>query len=670
MNHRKALLVTVITILSIVTAGLLVGPHRWLPAQTRALAADPQQDNPDPPADTVKLVFIHHSCGEHWLDAGNGNLGDELGANNYYVSDTDYGWGPDGIGSFTDIGHWWTWFRSPNSPTYTQALYDTTNQDAIYTRPMPDPAGENTIVMFKSCFPNSNLKGDPAEPPPPIGCNPLRGQKYDSAHHTVANAKGIYIDLLNYFQTRQDKLFIAITAPPVMDPTWADNARAFNDWLVNDWLASYPYDNVAVWDFYNVLTSNGGNWYTNDLGWETGNHHRWRNGAEQHQQTVPNNTAAYPDGGGDNHPSAAGNQKATGEYVELLNVYYHRWVQDQGTPTPSATGEPATATPTRTPGTPPAPDHWVHLPVVPKSWAGAPPTGTPQTTPTNTAQPAPTATPQPGQQVIVFQQGVSPDPGYDGASDTIVASDFYTVNMGALNYVESFFGEGAEIRRSLLRWEISALPAGADVHAATVELHRHDGYSENDMAVALYRLTRGWTEGTGVTWWPGPGYTADGATWNEAGPGIPWTDPGGDYDPTAVGQTTIPAGTGDRWFHWDATAAVEAWVEQGQPNYGLLLRPLSGDYSYHYYHSGEAQDDAVPLHPRLVITYTDGGGARAGGPVVETQCFWARWAARLAGQLLPSTDPGPRAGPPPAGLAQRPPPGGTDLAHLGRGPHR
>jgi len=35
------------------------------------------------------------------------------------------------------------------------------------------------------------------------------------------------------------------------------------NWLVNDWLAGYPYNNVAVFDFYNVLTSNGGNTNTN-----------------------------------------------------------------------------------------------------------------------------------------------------------------------------------------------------------------------------------------------------------------------------------------------------------------------------------------------------------------------------------------------------------------------
>ena len=72
-------------------------------------------------------------------------------------------------------------------------------------------------------------------------------------------------------------------------------ARAFNNWLVNDWLARpISYNNVFVFDFYNVLTTNGGNRNTNDLGQETGNHHRWWNNAIQHKTDGGSNVSAYP----------------------------------------------------------------------------------------------------------------------------------------------------------------------------------------------------------------------------------------------------------------------------------------------------------------------------------------------------------------------------------------
>jgi hypothetical protein len=283
--------------------------------------------NPAPPASPVKLIFIHHSTGENWLNDENGGLGNALMGNHYFVSDTNYGWGPDSIGDSTDIGQWWLWFRSPESSAYMHALFGESGQNCGYSRLGDDPGGENEIVMFKSCFPNSALQGDPDDPVPAIGDNPLAGEGSWSEYHTVANAKGIYIDLLNYFSTRRDKLFIAVAAPPLTDSTYAANARAFNQWLVNDWLKNYPYHNVAVFDFYNIMTTNGGDPDTNDLGSETGNHHRWINGAIQHKTDGDDdddpNVAEYPSG--DDHPSQAGNLKATGEFLPVLNIFFNCW---------------------------------------------------------------------------------------------------------------------------------------------------------------------------------------------------------------------------------------------------------------------------------------------------------------------------------------------------------
>jgi len=294
----------------------------------------PPSLNPNPPDSPVRLIFIHHSTGENWLSDDNGALGIALRDNRYYVSDTNYGWGPGSIGDNTDIGHWWLWFRGPTSSTYLDALYAESDQNSSYSRLSNNPGGENEIVMFKSCFPNSALQGNPNDPIPLINNNPLKGQDAGSPDHTVANAKGIYLDILEYFRTRQDKLFIVITAPPLGDPTYSSNARAFNDWLVNGWLAGYPHQNVFVFDFYNVLTTNGGSPNINDLDQETGNHHRWRNHSIQHKIDGDNdsnpNILEYPSG--DDHPSQAGNLKATGEFVSLLNIAYHCWNGTGGCP--------------------------------------------------------------------------------------------------------------------------------------------------------------------------------------------------------------------------------------------------------------------------------------------------------------------------------------------------
>lgn len=255
--------------------------------------------DPSPPARPVKLIFIHHSTGENWLTDGYGNLGQTLGENNYFVSDTNYGWGPDSIGDRTDIPDWIEWFASERTPDYMDALFNESSQNSGYTRLFEDTGGENVIIMFKSCFPNSALEGNPDDQPDPDGWL------------SVGHAKYVYNEILQYFATRPDKLFIVITAPPLSDPTYAENARAFNQWLVNDWLDdnNYTLPNVAVFDFYTILTARDA-------------HHRYTDGRIEHSYGS-SNTLAYPSG--DDHPSEAGSRKATEEFVPLLNVFYHRW---------------------------------------------------------------------------------------------------------------------------------------------------------------------------------------------------------------------------------------------------------------------------------------------------------------------------------------------------------
>ena len=283
-----------------------------------------QTDNPNPPDHVVKLIFIHHSTGENWLRDDYGGLGQVLADNNYFVSDTNYGWGPDSIGDRTDIPNWTEWFSSDQTPVYMNAVFTERGQNSSFTRLPDNPSGENQIIMFKSCFPNSALEGSPDDPPSADGWL------------TVGHAKYVYNEILRYFATRPDKLFIVITAPPLSDPTYAENVRAFNQWLVNDWLDenTYTLPNVAVFDFYNLLTGHDA-------------HHRYNDGSIEHTYGS-SNTLAYPSS--DDHPSVAGSRKATEEFIPLLNIFYHRWANGQTSQPPLETQplaitEPSTTTP-------------------------------------------------------------------------------------------------------------------------------------------------------------------------------------------------------------------------------------------------------------------------------------------------------------------------------------
>ena len=286
-----------------------------------AIPAYAQEMNPNPPEQPVKLIFIHHSTGENWLRDGYGNLGRTLADNNYFVSDTNYGWGPDGIGDRTDIPNWLEWFGEQRNENALTALYQESAQNsADITRTLSDPGGENEVILFKSCFPNSDLGGNPNDPPTP------------GEDMSVGNAKFVYQSILPYFASRPDKMFVAITAPPLSDATHAQNARAFNQWLLNDWLAGYEGNNVFVFDFFTVLTG-------------TNNHHRYNNGKIEHVFSDGKNTSLYASAEGDDHPNVNGSQKATGEFVPLLNIFYHQWkakaTSQAESPTIESPAEPA-----------------------------------------------------------------------------------------------------------------------------------------------------------------------------------------------------------------------------------------------------------------------------------------------------------------------------------------
>ncbi len=83
---------------------------------------------------------------------------------------------------------------------------------------------------------------------------------------------------------------------------------------------------------FEILDAEGVIHAANDLGWADGNHHRYRNGAVERPKTVANDTSAYGSGEWDSHPSQAGNLKATGELLPLLNIAYHCWKGTGGCP--------------------------------------------------------------------------------------------------------------------------------------------------------------------------------------------------------------------------------------------------------------------------------------------------------------------------------------------------
>lgn len=232
----------------------------------------------------VNLIFIHHSVGSNWLGDG---LSSGLNASGYHVADITYGWtGGTGTvyGDRTDTGDWATWFTDP----VMGLVY--AEMDAMSASNTVDPAaGGNTIVMFKSCFPNSDVGSD------------------------ITDEKNTYNGLLAYFQAHPDKMFVLVTPPPMASISYPLKTRELANWLTDrtaGWLKDLSTDNVFVFDLYNVLTSPNA-------------HHRISGGLEVHEVVTGANTlySGYHSAG-DDHPNTTANTKATAEFVPLLNAWY------------------------------------------------------------------------------------------------------------------------------------------------------------------------------------------------------------------------------------------------------------------------------------------------------------------------------------------------------------
>jgi hypothetical protein len=261
-----------------------------MPGQTDG-QTPPDTDRPEPdtsysgegPA-AANLIFIHHSCGENWLNDG---LCNTLNENGYHVADITYDWRE--YGNNTDTEHWPIWFTDEVMDLVYKEMDAMTAPNDIQPA-----AGENEIIMFKSCFPNSDVGPE------------------------ITDEKDIYNSLLPYFERHPGKMFVLVTPPPMIQISYPAKTRELCDWLADreaGWLAGLSTGNVFVFDFYNVLTHPDA-------------HHQLLNGEEVHSSVPGADTLYYPSG--DDHPNTDGNIKAAQEFIGLLNYWYGSFSGSRG----------------------------------------------------------------------------------------------------------------------------------------------------------------------------------------------------------------------------------------------------------------------------------------------------------------------------------------------------
>jgi hypothetical protein len=184
-----------------------------------SLSLDPGTD-PGKSSQKRTMVWHHHSTGDSILDGG---LRDALKANNIDFHDINYEEAAvDGyiIGDFTDPPDF---PKNFNTPKYFEA---------IKTWELSGKK-KHDIIMFKSCYPASNIKSDTM----------------------LDQYKKYYNSMLPTFKKNPDILFIAMSTPPLVKasttPENAKRARQWSKWLSTEYGKDIP--NVKVFDLFNSL---------------------------------------------------------------------------------------------------------------------------------------------------------------------------------------------------------------------------------------------------------------------------------------------------------------------------------------------------------------------------------------------------------------------------------
>jgi hypothetical protein len=159
------------------------------------------------------------------------------------------------------------------------------------------------------------------------------------------------------------------------------------------------------------------------------------------------------------------------------------------------------------------------------------------------------------------------------------------------------------IRRALVAFDLSSIPAGAAVTAVSLAMNVSQTTSP-DVSVELRRVQRNWGEGTSVGASGGGGGAAStpgDATWVHSVYNTQfWTTPGGDFSSTPSAATTV--GFGPRtWTGTGLVADVQAWLASPATNFGWAMVGTESDPVAHRFDSRESA--TVAARPALTVTY-------------------------------------------------------------------
>ena len=164
------------------------------------------------------------------------------------------------------------------------------------------------------------------------------------------------------------------------------------------------------------------------------------------------------------------------------------------------------------------------------------------------------------------------------------------------------------IRRALVGFDLSSIPADAQVNSATLTLRLTKSADAGAATVSLHRALAGWGEGLSHA----PGSEGEGtfamagdATWSHRFYDAQfWTNPGGDYAPAASSAITV--GTSGAFYSWSGAgllADVQSWIASPTSNNGwFVIGDEARERTAKRFDTRKHTDPN--RRPRLVVDYT------------------------------------------------------------------
>jgi uncharacterized repeat protein (TIGR01451 family) len=184
-----------------------------------------------------------------------------------------------------------------------------------------------------------------------------------------------------------------------------------------------------------------------------------------------------------------------------------------------------------------------------------------------------------------LQQGVA---GYTGTEDTFI-NEWDPASSHGGEWHLSVRPGGVQV--ALFRFDVSGIPAAADVAMATLRVYGVSRSNDNPTRLTAWKVNRSWD--------------ANAATWTQATAADRWAQSGCKGVPADRGGTaTAPADLGEPGTSCvlDVTAMVRDWVSNPGGNRGLLVGSLGGvSVRYQLASSSYPREG---LRPALTIIYT------------------------------------------------------------------